>query len=746
MDPLVRERYFDRWIESLNSVSKVTVPPNACLIHFLYVSADKSDELSRINKFFEDLEPPIRSRFKLVTYSHPTQGYGFDDATHPDMLKNPNKIAPRRDALFKKALDSHEIPTHDRTIRITLDDDDLWLPWHLKEVVAAADKTYEPGQIIGVGLENAVIAYLDEQRADVVGLTRAMNGNKFYVSDRTCWEKQINLSPWSIPESFDATNIDRLARSGVSLKWISANQPGWVYGRWGSNLSGREKQRYYAQELDSFKFGSIDEIAARTATSQKTITKSNAIAPNHTSADRLANSFRVFVPESFHAGEGSLFSVFRAPDGSDQAVYPVERGKEFDLNRLGHFERAEDWIVYLQLRTPTGDRFDVSPRARLSSLNEIKALAASDFDTSIDFFDAKYLEKLTVAFSLSEWIHRADVSDHLESLLALPPKSTPSSGEGIALLSYLVGKTGTVPGSRTHAALTQASKLRERSDVIGNAETDHEKRTLLTDTKLAMGTAGAPQQHEFKVGDSIVEYELDPNPGHALLVFLHGRKSNKVKLPYFVGKGVSSKHAVSRLSISDPSLTLSPDNSIAWYAGNKFQPRLQEQLVTLVRAVQKEVDAPRIVFAGGSAGGFASLALAHSFPNSIALVWNPQTDIFEYYKGFVDQYIRTCWDGNPYQLKENAIYSVCQSYREPTEATVLYMQEPTDEFHFEQHMKPFIENCVRGNNTFFYTSHWGEGHVPPPKHLLHQVIDAAISPDPVSSARNLGFRTAEELS
>ena len=266
-DATVRQDFFRRWYISLRALASVSVPADCTVKYILYVSDDKFQEKVLVQAFLASLDPEVARRFVVVPYVHPIDGYESKGVVHPDSLKNPNKTAPRRDWLFEAALTQINVEGYDRVIRATLDDDDFWMPWQLHEFIQAADRVFQPGRIIGVGLRNALVAYHDASKLDVVELTHHMNGNKFYLSEIGLFDRQRVLSPWSIPEDFNDSNIARMGRAGVSLSSVGENKPGWIYNRWGGNLSLHDKSRYYIKKMHTFEFNNayelIDSAAAR---------------------------------------------------------------------------------------------------------------------------------------------------------------------------------------------------------------------------------------------------------------------------------------------------------------------------------------------------------------------------------------------------------------------------------------------------------------------------------------------------
>ena len=215
------------------------------------------------------------------------------------------------------------------------------------------------------------------------------------------------------------------------------------------------------------------------------------------------------------------------------------------------------------------------------------------------------------------------------------------------------------------------------------------------------------------------------------MVVLHGRQGPKVNLPYLSGAGIVQGLNVSRLAISDPSLYLGNDVTIGWHAGNESQPALQRDLAKLIHGVGQKLNAPRVILFGGSAGGFASLVLAHLLPGSVAIVWNPQTDLTKYHAQFVRKYVTRAWADSQKMQDSGAITSALDLYRgEPMpNSHVLYLQQASDLHHVDAHLKPFVEATAGNRQVHFSVQNWGEGHVPPPREVLQGMLRLAIHPD-----------------
>lgn len=202
-------------------------------------------------------------------------------------------------------------------------------------------------------------------------------------------------------------------------------------------------------------------------------------------------------------------------------------------------------------------------------------------------------------------------------------------------------------------------------------------------------------------------------------------------LPIFAGFGIiPGGSGISRISISDPSMHLSNDIGIGWYAG-LLEIKLQQILPRIIAHILKCCKASRVCFLGGSAGGFASLYYATFFPGAIAFVWNPQTDIRRYNPDHVTRYAHLAFGsekeiGAARKVLTRRIDPEVIS-RYPTDGVkVIYLQNKTD-WHVESHLSPFltyhdIKLTRLPNWLHVHLGEWGEGHVPPPKEIISRIV------------------------
>lgn len=211
-----------------------------------------------------------------------------------------------------------------------------------------------------------------------------------------------------------------------------------------------------------------------------------------------------------------------------------------------------------------------------------------------------------------------------------------------------------------------------------------------------------------------------------LVVIFHAAADPaSVSLPIFVGQGITQNLDASVVFFSDPALDF--QIPIGWYAGDLERP-LQSDLQRVIRHVAAAVGAGNIVFEGSSAGGFAALVYSHAIPGSLAVAVNPQTDIYRYHQGKVDEYLSACWNGSR-PNEEEAVTSAIDLYSDSFANYVLYLQNQRDEFHVLNHYEPWAQRFSELSGTRWLTieGDWGEGHAPPPPFWQEAVLQYALS-------------------
>lgn len=229
--------------------------------------------------------------------------------------------------------------------------------------------------------------------------------------------------------------------------------------------------------------------------------------------------------------------------------------------------------------------------------------------------------------------------------------------------------------------------------------------------------------HEIPLspGRSIDFYaKLAPAPD--LFVSLHGAVPIAAsRYPHFRRVESMRNRVDALLCIADPTLRVSSseDFRLAWYVGSEdWDPT--EELAAVVRQAMQHVGASRVMFLGGSGGGFASLRLATLFPGSMAFVQDPQIEVAKYYQAHRERLFTAAW---PSWQQDDAFktfphrFNMTHHYvdRNP-ENYIYYRQSTSDEMHLKNHAQPFeravsdLDGARSGRFHFDYEEGEKPGH------------------------------------
>ncbi|HEY1021177.1 MAG TPA: hypothetical protein VGE06_02635, partial [Flavisolibacter sp.] len=166
------------------------------------------------------------------------------------------------------------------------------------------------------------------------------------------------------------------------------------------------------------------------------------------------------------------------------------------------------------------------------------------------------------------------------------------------------------------------------------------------------------------------------------------------------------------------------------------------------------LSAKRVLLFGGSAGGFASLYYSRQIKKSLALIWNPQTILNNYYKHLVSRYSYLAYDCSLQNLSKHMVTNIPEFYKKVHgNNRIIYMQNVSDH-HVETHLKPFLQIIGRDvpkneysqwidENLYLHISNWSEGHTPPPRKTLQQLLEKFCQPSFEWTSENIALAMAE---
>lgn len=236
-----------------------------------------------------------------------------------------------------------------------------------------------------------------------------------------------------------------------------------------------------------------------------------------------------------------------------------------------------------------------------------------------------------------------------------------------------------------------------------------------------------------------IRFLLQNTGADTLLVVSHGALARtKYKVPRFEFLSTLQSRNENLLFLSDGVLEVNPKLELAWFTGDA-KDDLTVRYSRIVRTVAEQLGAKKILFVGGSGGGFASVNLAASVEGSRALVFNPQTDIRKYWAKSVLAYQRTLFPelDSPDELchlEERASLVHRVSSLPPESYQLIYVQNDDDTFHIENHLKPFAKqlgmypstSVSPNGNVQIIVEPFASGHSMPYRSVLNPLIDYAL--------------------
>ncbi len=235
------------------------------------------------------------------------------------------------------------------------------------------------------------------------------------------------------------------------------------------------------------------------------------------------------------------------------------------------------------------------------------------------------------------------------------------------------------------------------------------------------------------------------------------KRTESMEPPFFTFLNLAKEINAPSILIADPTLYLSKDLNLAWYAGNEKYIKLQQDIASIINKAANYFNLLPVL-TGGSGGGFASLAISSylNIEHSV-FIWNPQTSISKYYKRFVDEYINIAFP--EYRgLSLDKAFKLIHSKGVLTEvitkplnnkAKLLYIQNYSDN-HRATHTEPFLKshkfhkevinnhsiNYKLTNSKFVLLANWGEGHIEPPKIVICYILNELMKGNEISNITN----------
>lgn len=188
-------------------------------------------------------------------------------------------------------------------------------------------------------------------------------------------------------------------------------------------------------------------------------------------------------------------------------------------------------------------------------------------------------------------------------------------------------------------------------------------------------------------------------PNNNLIVFGQGAVDRSKVFPNFQRISWINDLDDNIIITNDPTLKLDSDLQLGWFQYSSkvnYFFRFAEMLKKVCSKMGFSQDT--IIFYGSSAGGYVSLKLACYFPNSYAVVNNPQTDWTKFYEPSVCKLLSVsykCKSVSEYKENyKNEDYVVDTFRRIGYVPKIFFLQNSHDQFHYVNHFLPFCNDIT----------------------------------------------------
>lgn len=182
------------------------------------------------------------------------------------------------------------------------------------------------------------------------------------------------------------------------------------------------------------------------------------------------------------------------------------------------------------------------------------------------------------------------------------------------------------------------------------------------------------------------------SPSDTLFVAFHGAmRPDKDTYPRFERVESLQRRSQTFMSFADPTWHLNHKLALSWFLGGPEWDAL-DPIEAVIRRAMTFTGANRVIFVGGSGGGFAALRASIRFRHSLAYVQSPQTVVTRYVPDVVETYFESVWsrDKQDVTMSLPLRFDLASLYREnPGANYVYYLQNFNDHVHIRDHYKPF---------------------------------------------------------
>lgn len=234
-----------------------------------------------------------------------------------------------------------------------------------------------------------------------------------------------------------------------------------------------------------------------------------------------------------------------------------------------------------------------------------------------------------------------------------------------------------------------------------------------------------PVIYKLKINDSLSLsglYRINKKTDKLVILFNGAINGELTDRPNFMRWSWAYENNLSFVCFDDPIVSCTRSTNLGWYIGSS-ECDLQEYIHMITSHLVQSlcIEPNSVIFYGSSGGGFAALMAAIRLRGSVAVVNNPQTNIFKYYQSAANRLTDNFFKNDKISADSDIYhrFSILHAIKKYDYIpAVLYVQNIQDRFHLERHFIPFQTSILQilssiedyPNKLYFHFFNDNRGH------------------------------------
>lgn len=233
--------------------------------------------------------------------------------------------------------------------------------------------------------------------------------------------------------------------------------------------------------------------------------------------------------------------------------------------------------------------------------------------------------------------------------------------------------------------------------------------------------------HTIQAGNLLIDLLVKNRQSDVTLIFFHASVTKHSTYPVLVGDGMAKAAGANLISVSDPVLAYTDKVRLGWFLGVKPIGSFPEFLKPVLLHAVEGLGATRVIIGGSSGGGYAAVNFSRFFNGSAVLCINPRLNLGARPSPRLQDFLV-----HAYRASGRTQYSRLKSTYVTEDLATCFpnglanhvglLQNSGDRDYYEGQFTPFVEALRPEQNLWTRLDSIGEGHVPYPKEILHEIF------------------------